>query len=98
MTTTHDAPASAITPIPGARPTRPKATSSRAVDRAALVDNPQPPATVVASVEARFWVRPGWRHPTSALVSYLKFLAACGYGLSELEAKLAASWEGTQDD
>lgn len=53
---------------------------------------------MVASVEARFWVRPGWRQPTSALVSYLKFLAACGYGLSELEAKLAASGEGTESD
>jgi hypothetical protein len=31
-------------------------------------------------------------------VSYLKFLAACGYGLSELEAKLAASGEGTESD
>ena len=97
MTTTHDAPASAITPIPRTRPTGRK-LQLHAVDRAALVNNPQPPATVVASVEARFWVRPGWRHPTSALVSYLKFLDACGYGLSELEAKLAASWEGTESD
>jgi hypothetical protein len=53
-------------------------------------------AQVAASVEARFGDRQGWRNPTSALVSYLKFLAACGYGLSEVEAEVAASGEGIE--
>jgi ParB family chromosome partitioning protein len=55
-------------------------------------------AQVVASVEARFGDRQGWRHPTSALVSYLRFLAACGYGLSEVEQEVAGTEEGPQDD
>jgi ParB family transcriptional regulator, chromosome partitioning protein len=47
-------------------------------------------AQVAASVEARFGERWGWRNPTSALVAYLRFLAACGYGLSEVEEEVAA--------
>ena len=46
-------------------------------------------AQVAASVEARFGERQGWRNPTSALVAYLRFLAACGYGLSEVEEEVA---------
>ena len=42
MTTTHDAPASAITPIP-APANAPEGYELRAVDRATLVDNPQTP-------------------------------------------------------
>ena len=53
---------------------------------------------MVASVEARFEDRQGWRNPTSALVSYLKFLAASGYGLSAVEAEVAASADRIQDD
>ena len=33
-------------------------------------------AQVAASVEARFGERQGWRHPASALVAYLRFLAS----------------------
>jgi ParB family chromosome partitioning protein len=55
-------------------------------------------AQMAASVEARFGDRQGWRHPTSALVSYLKFFAACGYGLSEVEAEVVASGKGTEGD
>ena len=55
-------------------------------------------AQVAASVEARFGERQGWRHPTSALVSYLRFLAACGYGLSEVEEEVAGSGDGPQAD
>jgi hypothetical protein len=51
-------------------------------------------AQVAASVEARFGERQGWRHPTPALVDYLRFLATCGYGLSEVEQEVAA---GTED-
>jgi ParB family chromosome partitioning protein len=46
-------------------------------------------AQVAASVESRFGERQGWRHPTSALVDYLRFLATCGYGLSEVEQEVA---------
>jgi ParB family chromosome partitioning protein len=55
-------------------------------------------AQVAASVEARFGDRQGWRHPTSALVSYLRFLAPCGYGLSEVEQEVAVIEDGPQDD
>jgi ParB family transcriptional regulator, chromosome partitioning protein len=50
-------------------------------------------AQVAASVESRFGERQGWRHPTPALVDYLRFLATCGYGLSEVEAEVAAGAE-----
>jgi ParB family chromosome partitioning protein len=43
---------------------------------------------VAASVEARFGDRQGWRHPNAALRSYVGFLAACGYGLSEVEQEV----------
>jgi ParB family chromosome partitioning protein len=46
-------------------------------------------AQVAASVESRFGERQGWRRPTSALVDYLRFLGACGYGLSEVEQEVA---------
>jgi ParB family chromosome partitioning protein len=46
-------------------------------------------AQVAASVEARFGERQGWRNPTPALIAYLRFLAACGYGLSEVEEEVA---------
>lgn len=46
-------------------------------------------AQVAASVEARFGERQGWRHPTPALVDYLRFLATCGYGLSAVEHEVA---------
>jgi ParB family transcriptional regulator, chromosome partitioning protein len=55
-------------------------------------------AQVAASVEARFGERQGWRHPASALVAYLRFLAACGYGLSEVEQEIAGTGEGPQGD
>jgi ParB family chromosome partitioning protein len=55
-------------------------------------------AQVAASVEARFGERQGWRHPSVALVSYLTFLAACGYGLSEVEQEVAGIENGPQDD
>jgi ParB family transcriptional regulator, chromosome partitioning protein len=55
-------------------------------------------AQLAASVEARFGDRQGWRHPTSALVSYLRFLAACGYGLSEVEEEVAATEDESQGD
>ena len=55
-------------------------------------------AQVAASVEARFGDRQGWRNPTSALVAYLRFLAACGYGLSEVEQEVADSGEGAKAD
>jgi ParB family transcriptional regulator, chromosome partitioning protein len=55
-------------------------------------------AQVAASVEARFGERWGWRNPTSALVAYLRFLAACGYGLSEVEEEVAATGDGPQGD
>jgi hypothetical protein len=48
-------------------------------------------AQVAASVEARFGERQGWRHPSAALVAYLSFLAAWGYGLSEVEQRWSAS-------
>ena len=51
-------------------------------------------AQVAASVEARFGERQGWRHPTPALVDYLRFLATCGYGLSEVEQEVADGSEG----
>jgi hypothetical protein len=53
-------------------------------------------AQVAASVEARFGERWGWRNPTSALVAYLRFLAACGYGLSEVEEEVRATGDGQQ--
>jgi ParB family chromosome partitioning protein len=46
-------------------------------------------AQVAASVEARFGERQGWRRPTPALVDYLRFLATCGYGLSDVEQEVA---------
>jgi ParB family chromosome partitioning protein len=46
-------------------------------------------AHVAASVEARFGERQGCRHPTPALAGYLRFLATCGYGLSEVEQEVA---------
>jgi ParB family transcriptional regulator, chromosome partitioning protein len=55
-------------------------------------------AQVAASVEARFGDRQGWRHPSAALVSYLSFLAACGYGLSEVEQEVAGTEDEPQDD
>ena len=55
-------------------------------------------AQVAASVEARFGERQGWRHPASALVAYLRFLATCGYGLSEVEQEIADTGEGSQGD
>ena len=59
----------------------------------------KPPATVAASVEARFGGRPGWRGPRPRLSCRTSSSSiACGYGISELEAKLAASWEGTESD
>jgi ParB family chromosome partitioning protein len=51
---------------------------------------------VAASVEARFGERQGWRHPESALRAYLRFLATCGYGLSEVEQEVADTGEGSQ--
>jgi ParB family chromosome partitioning protein len=45
-------------------------------------------AQVAASVESRYGERQGWRHPTSTLVDYLRFLAMCGYGLSEVEQEV----------
>jgi len=51
-------------------------------------------AQVAASVEARFGERQGWRHPTPALVDYLRFLATCGYGLSDVEQEVA---DGSDD-
>jgi hypothetical protein len=53
-------------------------------------------AQVAASVEARFGERQGWRHPTSALLDYLRFLATCGYGLSEVEQEVADGSEGDE--
>lgn len=53
-------------------------------------------AQVAASVEARFGERQGWRHPTPALVDYLRFLASCGYGLSEVEQEVADGVEGDE--
>jgi ParB family transcriptional regulator, chromosome partitioning protein len=50
-------------------------------------------AQVAASVEARFGERQGWRHPAPGLVAYLRFLATCGYGLSEVEQEAADSGE-----
>jgi ParB family chromosome partitioning protein len=47
-------------------------------------------AQVAASVEARFGDRQGWRNPSTALRDYLRFLAASGYGLSEVEQEVAA--------
>jgi ParB family chromosome partitioning protein len=55
-------------------------------------------AQAAASVEARFGERQGWRHPASALGAYLRFLATCGYGLSEVEQEVADSREGIQGD
>jgi ParB family chromosome partitioning protein len=55
-------------------------------------------AQVAASVQARFGERRGWRHPTVALVSYLRFLAACGYRLSEVEQEVESTEDGPQDD
>jgi ParB family chromosome partitioning protein len=55
-------------------------------------------AQVAASVEARFGERQGWRHPASALAAYLRFLATCGYGLSEVEQEIADTGEGSQGD
>jgi ParB family chromosome partitioning protein len=55
-------------------------------------------AQVAASVEARFGERQGWRHPTSALATYLRFLAACGYGLSEVEQEVANTKDGSESD
>jgi ParB family chromosome partitioning protein len=55
-------------------------------------------AQVATSVEARFGDRQGWRHPTSALGSYLRFLAACGYGLSEVEKEVVGIEDGPLDD
>ena len=55
-------------------------------------------AQVAASVEARFGERQGWRHPASALVAYLRFLAACGYGLSEVEREVSGTGDGPQGD
>jgi hypothetical protein len=52
-------------------------------------------AQVAASVEARFGERQGWRHPTPALVDYLRFLTTCGYGLSEVEREVADGSEAT---
>ena len=51
-------------------------------------------AQVAASVEARFGEGQGWRHRTPALVAYLRFLATCGYGLSEVEHEVADGVEG----
>jgi len=48
-------------------------------------------AQLAASVEARFGERQGWRHPAPALATYLRFLATCGYGLSEVEQEIADS-------
>jgi len=53
---------------------------------------------VAASVEARFGERWGWRNPTSALVAYLRFLAACGYGLSEVEDEVAGTGDRLPGD
>ena len=53
-----------------------------------------PLAQVAVSVEARFGEHQGWRHPTPALVAYLRFLATCGYGLSEVEQEVT---DGSQD-
>jgi ParB family chromosome partitioning protein len=50
-------------------------------------------AQVAASVEARFGERQGWRHPALALAAYLRFLATCGYGLSEVEQEIADTGE-----
>jgi ParB family chromosome partitioning protein len=50
-------------------------------------------AQVAASVEARFGEHPAWRHPAPALVAYLRFLASCGYGLSEVEREVAGESE-----
>ena len=55
-------------------------------------------AQVAASVEARFGERQGWRHPAPALAAYLRFLATCGYGLSEVEQEVADTAEGSQGD
>jgi ParB family transcriptional regulator, chromosome partitioning protein len=55
-------------------------------------------AQVAASVEARFGERQGWRHPSTCLVAYLRFLATCGYGLSEVEQEIADTGEGSQGD
>jgi hypothetical protein len=55
-------------------------------------------AQVAASVEARFGERQGWRHPATGLVAYLRFLAACGYGLSEVEQEIADTGEGSHGD
>jgi ParB family chromosome partitioning protein len=53
-------------------------------------------AQVAASVEARFGERQGWRYPNAALRSYLVFLAACGYGLSEVEQEVAGTKDGSE--
>jgi len=53
-------------------------------------------AQVAASVEARFGEHPAWRHPTPALAAYLRFLASCGYGLSEVEREVAEGSEGDE--
>jgi hypothetical protein len=53
-------------------------------------------AQVAASVEAGFGERQGWRHPTPALVDYLRFLTTCGYGLSEVEQEVAYGSEGDE--
>jgi hypothetical protein len=39
-----------------------------------------------------------WAHrtPSAALVAHLSFLAACGYGLSEVEQKVVGITDGTE--
>jgi ParB family chromosome partitioning protein len=55
-------------------------------------------AQVAASVEARFGERQGWRYPNAALRAYLGFLAACGYGLSEVEQEVTDTGDGSEDE
>ena len=46
-------------------------------------------AQVAASVEARYGEHPSWRHPTPTLIAYLRFLASCGYRLTQIEQEVA---------
>jgi ParB family chromosome partitioning protein len=55
-------------------------------------------AQVAASVEARFGERQGWRYPNAALRAYLGFLAACGYGLSEVEQEVTDTGDDSEDE
>jgi hypothetical protein len=52
-------------------------------------------AQVAASVQARFGEHHGWRHSATGLLAYLRFLATCGYGLSEVEEETADTGEGS---